>query len=85
IFAYMLAKTNRAERSGHIAALLLIAQVILVFIFYVQMQTSLTLFALRNVDPRFKLFGTTLFTWSPAQFQALTPSWIMLLSPVLVA
>lgn len=85
IFAYMIAKSNRAERSGLIAALLLIAQVILFFIFYVQMQTSLTLFALRNVDPRFMLFGTTLFTWSPAQFQALNPIWIMLLSPVLVA
>ncbi|NOK49660.1 MFS transporter [Burkholderia thailandensis] len=85
IFAYMIAKSNRAERSGLIAALLLIAQVILFFIFYVQMQTSLTLFALRNVDPRFTLFGTTLFTWSPAQFQALNPIWIMLLSPVLVA
>ncbi|AJY40108.1 MFS transporter [Burkholderia humptydooensis] len=85
IFAYMIAKSNRSERSGLIAALLLIAQVILFFIFYVQMQTSLTLFALRNVDPRFMLFGTTLFTWSPAQFQALNPIWIMLLSPVLVA
>ena len=53
---------------------------ILFFIFYVQMSTSLTLFALRNVDPRFMLFDTTLFTWSAAQFQALNPIWIMLLA-----
>ncbi|AOK32472.1 amino acid transporter [Burkholderia singularis] len=85
IFAYMIVKSERSERAGLIAALLLIAQVILFFIFYVQMSTSLTLFALRNVDPRFMLFGTTLFTWSAAQFQALNPIWIMVLSPVLVA
>ncbi|AOK63085.1 peptide MFS transporter [Burkholderia ubonensis] len=84
IFAYMIAKSERSERAGLIAALVLIGQVILFFIFYVQMSTSLTLFALRNVDPRFILFGTTLFTWSAAQFQALNPIWIMVLSPVLV-
>jgi POT family proton-dependent oligopeptide transporter len=84
IFAYMIAKSDSSERAGLIAALVLIAQVILFFIFYVQMSTSLTLFALRNVDPRFILFGTTLFTWSAAQFQALNPIWIMLLSPLLV-
>ncbi|MBN3789025.1 oligopeptide:H+ symporter [Burkholderia sp. Ac-20353] len=84
IFAYMIAKSERSERAGLIAALVLIAQVILFFIFYVQMSTSLTLFALRNVDPRFILFGTTMFSWSAAQFQALNPISIMLLSPVLV-
>ncbi|WP_459624367.1 peptide MFS transporter [Burkholderia sp. 3C] len=84
IFVYMIAKANRSERSGLIAALVLIAQVILFFIFYQQMSTSLTLFAFRNVDPGFTLFGTTLFTWSAGQFQALNPIWIMLLSPVLV-
>ncbi len=84
IFLYMIVKVNRSERSGLIAALVLIAQVILFFIFYQQMSTSLTLFAFRNVDPRFTLFGTTLFSWSAGQFQALNPIWIMLLSPVLV-
>ena len=57
IFGYMLMKCERSERSGLIAALILTAQVILFFVFYVQMSTSLTLFALRNVDPRFMLFG----------------------------
>ncbi|MFP3520572.1 hypothetical protein SB766_30760, partial [Pseudomonas sp. SIMBA_077] len=63
IFGYMLLKCERSERAGLVAALILTAQVILFFVFYVQMSTSLTLFALRNVDPRFSLFGATLFTW----------------------
>lgn len=83
IFGYMLLKCERSERSGLLAALVLTAQVILFFVFYVQMSTSLTLFALRNVDPRFILFGQTWFTWSAGQFQALNPIWIMLLSPLL--
>ena len=83
IFAYMLLKCERSERSGLLAALILVLQVILFFVFYQQMSTSLTLFALRNVDPTFTLFGTQLFTWSAAQFQALNPIWIMLLSPLL--
>jgi proton-dependent oligopeptide transporter, POT family len=66
-----------------LAALILTMQVILFFVFYQQMSTSLTLFALRNVDPTFSLFGTHLFTWSAAQFQALNPIWIMMLSPLL--
>jgi len=83
IFAYMLLKCERSERSGLLAALILTMQVILFFVFYQQMSTSLTLFALRNVDPTFSLFGTHLFTWSAAQFQALNPIWIMVLSPLL--
>jgi POT family proton-dependent oligopeptide transporter len=53
------------------------------FIFYQQMSTSLSLFALRNVNLDFSLFGMHLFDWSPAQFQALNAIWIMVLSPVL--
>jgi POT family proton-dependent oligopeptide transporter len=47
------------------------------------MSTSLNLFALRNVDPAFCLFGLQLWDWSPAQFQAFNPIWIFILSPVL--
>ncbi|CAH2777947.1 MAG: Di-tripeptide/cation symporter [uncultured Paraburkholderia sp.] len=83
IFAYMLVKCERSERSGLFAALILTEQVILFFVFYVQMSTSLTLFVLRNVDPHFSLFGVTLFTWSTAQFQALNPIRIMVMSPLL--
>jgi POT family proton-dependent oligopeptide transporter len=85
LFAYMIAKCDRSERAGLIAALILVLQSILFFIFYQQQMTSLTLFALRNVDPTFSLFGVRLFSWSAAQFQALNPIWIMLLSPVLAS
>ena len=47
------------------------------------MSTSLSLFALRNVDPAFNVFGVHLWDWSPAQFQAFNPIWIFILSPVL--
>jgi proton-dependent oligopeptide transporter, POT family len=83
IFGYMLTKCDRSERAGLLAALILVLQVILFFVFYQQMSTSLTLFALRNVDPSFSIAGVELFTWSAAQFQALNPIWIMLLSPIL--
>jgi POT family proton-dependent oligopeptide transporter len=83
IFGYMLTKCDRSERAGLLAALILTLQVILFFVFYQQMSTSLTLFALRNVDPSFSIGGAELFTWSAAQFQALNPIWIMLLSPIL--
>ncbi|MCE5234334.1 MAG: oligopeptide:H+ symporter [Mizugakiibacter sp.] len=83
IFAYMILKSERSERAGLIAVLILTAQTILFFIFYQQMSTSLTLFALRNVDWNQSLLGLNLFTWQPAQYQALNPIWIMLLSPLL--
>ncbi|MBN3814854.1 oligopeptide:H+ symporter [Paraburkholderia sp. Ac-20347] len=83
VFVWMLVRCERAERAGLVAALILVFQVILFFIFYQQMSTSLTLFALRNVDPQFSLLGHALFSWSAAQFQALNPIWIMLLSPPL--
>ncbi|WJF91946.1 oligopeptide:H+ symporter [Paraburkholderia bonniea] len=83
IFGYMLLKCERTERAGLLAALILTLQVILFFVFYQQTSTSLTLFALRNVNPEFSLFGVPLFAWRPAQFQALNPIWIMVLSPLL--
>src|SRR5580658_1174951 len=83
IFGYMLMKCEHSERAGLIAALVLTLQAILFFVFYQQMSTSLTLFAVRNVDPHFSVFGVSLFTWSAAQFQALNPIWIMMLSPIL--
>lgn len=82
-FAYLIARGSTRERSGLIAVLILTAETVLFFIFYQQMSTSLTLFALRNVDHDQALFGHHLFTWQPAQYQALNPIWIMLLSPLL--
>ncbi|MDE2305806.1 MAG: oligopeptide:H+ symporter [Gammaproteobacteria bacterium] len=83
IFAYLIGTSRRNERAGLIAALVLVVQTIFFFVFYQQMSTSLALFALRNVDWHQRLFGATLWTWTPAQYQALNPIWIMLLSPVL--
>jgi POT family proton-dependent oligopeptide transporter len=83
IFVYMILAGERSERAGLIAALILTVQVILFFIFYSQMSTSLTLFALRNVSLEWKFFGIEMWPWSPGQYQALNPIWIMLLSPVL--
>lgn len=83
IFGWLIAKGHAGERAGLIAALILTAQVILFFIFYQQMTTSLTLFALRNVDWNQSLFGMHLFTWIPAQYQVLNPIWIFILSPLL--
>jgi len=83
IFGWMLMKCDRSERAGLLAALILTMQVILFFIFYQQMSTSLTLFARCNVDPSFKLCNMTSFSWSAAQFQALNPLWITLLSAFL--
>jgi POT family proton-dependent oligopeptide transporter len=83
IFGYLIAMSDRGERSGLIVALVLTIQTVFFFIFYQQMSTSLNLFALRNVDWNQTLFGIHLFTWKPAQFQALNPIWIFLLSPIL--
>ncbi|MCK9365984.1 MAG: peptide MFS transporter [Metallibacterium scheffleri] len=83
IFAHLIRSSDRSERSGLIAALVLVVQTIFFFIFYQQMSTSLALFALRNVDWNQSLFGLHLFTWNPAQYQALNPLWIFALSPPL--
>jgi POT family proton-dependent oligopeptide transporter len=83
IFIHLIRKSEASERAGLIAALVLTLQTVFFFIFYQQMSTSLSLFALRNVNMEFNLFGMHLFDWSPAQFQALNAIWIMILSPVL--
>ena len=83
IFAYLIGTGERSERAGLIAALVLTVQSVFYFIFYQQMSTSLALFALRNVDPSFVVFGVHLWDWSPAQFQAFNPIWIFILSPIL--
>jgi POT family proton-dependent oligopeptide transporter len=83
IFAYLISIGQRNERAGLIAALVLTVQTVFYFIFYQQMSTSLNLFALRNVDWAFNVFGVHLWDWSPAQFQAFNPIWIFILSPVL--
>lgn len=76
-------RASAAVRPGLRLAYLLIVQTMLYFVFYQQMVTSLTLFALRDVDSAFTLGGITLFHMSAGQFQALNPVWIMLASPLL--
>lgn len=83
IFVHLIRKSEPGERAGLIAALVLTLQTVFFFIFYQQMSTSLSLFALRNVDWDFQVLGMHLWTWSPGQFQALNPIWIMLMSPIL--
>jgi POT family proton-dependent oligopeptide transporter len=83
IFIHLIRKSQPSERAGLSAALVLTLQTVFFFIFYQQMSTSLSLFALRNVDLDFSMFGAHLWTWAPAQFQALNAIWIMVLSPVL--
>jgi POT family proton-dependent oligopeptide transporter len=84
IFIKLIAASRRDERAGLIAAFVLVVQTVFFFIFYQQMSTSLNLFAQRNVDLAFSLFGWHLFTWIPEQFQNLNSIWIVVLSPVLV-
>jgi len=84
IFVHLIRSSERSERAGLVAALVLIVQTIFFFIFYQQMSTSLNLFAQKNVNLEFSAFGFHLFTWIPEQYQNLNAIWIVLLSPVLV-
>ncbi|MCG0999012.1 peptide MFS transporter [Acetobacter persici] len=71
------------ERLNLVTMGVMLLQSIAFYCFYQQMQTSLTLFALTHVDGTFRLAGHALFTLSAAQFQALDPIFIILLSPLL--
>jgi POT family proton-dependent oligopeptide transporter len=84
IFVKLIVSSRPDERAGLIAAFVLVVQTVFFFIFYQQMSTSLNLFAQRNVDLDFRIFGLHLFTWIPEQYQNLNAVWIVLLSPVLV-
>lgn len=82
-FLILIFREPKTTRTGLIIAAMLTLQTMLFFIFYQQMSTSLNLFALHNVNVDASLFGISLWKWSPAQFQALNPIWIMALSPLL--
>jgi proton-dependent oligopeptide transporter, POT family len=84
IFAHLIRSVEPGERAGLVAALVLTVQTIFFFIFYQQMSTSLNLFAQRNVDLSFGIFGFEIFRWIPEQFQSLNAIWIVILSPLLV-
>jgi POT family proton-dependent oligopeptide transporter len=84
IFVHLIRSSEKSERAGLIAALVLTVQTIFFFIFYAQMATSLNLFAQNNVNLSFDVFGVHLFNWIPEQYQNLNAIWIVILSPVLV-
>lgn len=84
IFVHLIRSSEKSERAGLIAALVLTVQTIFFFIFYAQMATSLNLFAQKNVNLSFDIFGVHLFNWIPEQYQNLNAIWIVILSPVLV-
>jgi POT family proton-dependent oligopeptide transporter len=78
LFALLISRGDKSARSGLYAMLLLTAQTMLFFIFYQQMSTSLTLFAVHNVTLDFLGYQVP-----PEQFQVLNPFWIAVLSPLL--
>ena len=82
IFAALIWKGTPRERKGLWAVVILTAETMLFFIFYQQMSTSLTLFALRNVDLHLNVLGLR-YSVPPGQVQALDPIWIFILSPLL--
>jgi len=78
LFAILIMRGGRSERAGLIAMLILTGETMLFFVFYQQISTSLTLFALHNV--RLDFYG---YSVPPEQFQVLDPFWIVICSPLL--
>jgi POT family proton-dependent oligopeptide transporter len=83
IYGYLIRKYHGKERIGIIIASILILEFTLFFIFNQQNSTSLSLFALRNINPAFSIFGVHLFDWDPAQLQSFNSIWLVVLSPPL--
>lgn len=78
IFLFEILKAPENEKRSLILCLILIVQAIIFFVLYLQMPTSLNLFALRNVEHH--LWG---IPFEAASYQVFNPFWIMLLSPIL--
>jgi proton-dependent oligopeptide transporter, POT family len=66
------------EKKRMLVAFVLLFQGVVFFVLYNQMPTSLTFFAVHNVNNH--LFGLTI---PAAEYQVLNPFWIVLMSPVL--
>lgn len=73
-----ISRAHPHERANLVVCLVLMVEAIIFFALYQQMPTSLNLFAARNVSPY--IFGIPV---EAANFQALNPFWIMILSPIL--
>lgn len=65
-------------RRKMLVAFFMMLQAVIFYVLYMQMPTSLTFFAIHNVEHR--LLG---IDFEPEQFQALNPFWIMVASPLL--
>ncbi|WP_077396026.1 peptide MFS transporter [Bombella intestini] len=83
LWVWLYARAKESERPGLLLTYILCTQTMAYQIFYQQMQTSLTLFAMRDVSGVYQLGPWRLFTMSAGQFQALNPIAVMLFSPVL--
>ena len=83
IWMLLYMRASKEERPGLRLTYMLSLQGTIYLVFYQQMVTSLTLYALRDVSGDFKVGGITLFHMSAGQFQALNSLWIMALSPIL--
>jgi POT family proton-dependent oligopeptide transporter len=75
IFGIMIARANPREQKGLIAVAILTAQTMLFFIFYQQMSTSLTFYAVHNIN--LDLYG---FQVPATMVQWFNPFWIFVLS-----
>lgn len=78
LFFVVRSKLTVAEQRGMMVAFILLMQSIFFWIMYMQMSTSLTLFAVHNV--RNDIFGITI---PPEVTQSFNPFYIFLLSPIL--
>ncbi|AJC48862.1 MFS transporter [Allofrancisella guangzhouensis] len=77
-FLYIAFSSGSYERNRMLVALVLIVQAIIFFALYFQMPTTLTFFAVHNVQ-------LNILGWDvpAAQYQVLNPFWIVVLSPIL--
>ena len=78
VYFIQIAKAQPHERKPMMLFAILFIQGVVFFIMYIQMQTSLTLFALRNVTHNILFLHV-----QPETFQSLNPFWILVMSPVL--
>lgn len=77
-FGYLICKHQGQERTNLGVALILMLQAVVFWTLYMQIFTSMNLFAIHNVQPI--LFG---FQVNPISFQALNPATILIASPFL--
>jgi POT family proton-dependent oligopeptide transporter len=78
IYFYFMKREDRRSSKRMLVAFILMLEAVIFFTLYQQMPTSLNLFAVNNVHA--ELFGIPI---DPQSFQALNPTWIITLSPVL--